>query len=799
MIRIEQVTFKNFKVFGNNPYTIQFSNSQLVLLDGPNGYGKTSVFDAIELALTGNISRLITLENRQNPSDIVVAHEGSNDVEITISLTDDIRNLRVFKRRLKSVLANDAKRISKFAELWELYELIEEEWQSVPRNTLESLFGSSSFARNFLLFNYIQQEETARFLKSKNETERARELSQLFGDTKSAEAKLEHIENIAKRIDTKKKIASTKLQAISTTQNIAEFQNQREEDQVNHFFLLPSLANTVTAPEWDEKSFHELSQEKFNLFIIELYNLKSFVEHKDYFLRERRLIRASQEKDVLRLFVKFYKSLTRLETYKEQLRQYSTVQRLLLSLKGAIPSQIKSDELQTLFEYLGLNGLDEFTSANSELAEEEAKNTGIKSLYADLLKHHEGICEKIEGLDEKICPLCGHDHHSKTILELEIAKHGVFLRSMLSSQEIKLVEKRNIFIAHHLNPLIDRAEDYLRHAIYPSAEEITQLEQAVNAAERLQKLARWLTSESILYESLLVNSLPEGKDEIVVEDSIDFIIEEILSRAGEPSEGYLEANEGKTFERVFKEYFLGDASQIRVEILEAIPNKERFLRSAYYNSQIAVVAEYEGLKKLDLKLEAALKEINEVSAVIKSELSQFRKKLITDIEIPFYIYSGKILQTHQAGIGQGVFVKDPTGGLELKNVRLVANWKSDHDILNTMSSGQISAVVIALTLALNKVYCKNFSNILIDDPVQTMDDINMSSLVELIRNDFSDKDIILSTHEEKVARYFTYKFLKYGKSVKRVNIMERREYVPNNKYVYSDLSHNAATSGPREQ
>ncbi|MBN0474010.1 chromosome segregation protein SMC, partial [Pseudomonas aeruginosa] len=96
-----------------------------------------------------------------------------------------------------------------------------------------------------------------------------------------------------------------------------------------------------------------------------------------------------------------------------------------------------------------------------------------------------------------------------------------------------------------------------------------------------------------------------------------------------------------------------------------------------------------------------------------------------------------------------------------KNVRLVSNWESDHDILNTMSSGQISAVVIALTLALHRVYSTKFSSILIDDPVQTMDDINMASLVEVLRNDFSEKQIILSTHEDKVARYFTYKYLKH--------------------------------------
>jgi len=66
-----------------------------------------------------------------------------------------------------------------------------------------------------------------------------------------------------------------------------------------------------------------------------------------------------------------------------------------------------------------------------------------------------------------------------------------------------------------------------------------------------------------------------------------------------------------------------------------------------------------------------------------------------------------------------------------------------------------------------------------------MDDINMASLVEVLRNDFSEKQIILSTHEDKVARYFTYKYLKHNENVKIVNLMQRKEYVPGNKYLYT--------------
>lgn len=59
-----------------------------------------------------------------------------------------------------------------------------------------------------------------------------------------------------------------------------------------------------------------------------------------------------------------------------------------------------------------------------------------------------------------------------------------------------------------------------------------------------------------------------------------------------------------------------------------------------------------------------------------------------------------------------------------------------HDILNTFSSGQLSGFVLAFLFAMNKRYIKASSDdigfIHIDDPVQTMDDINISSLIEVL-------------------------------------------------------------------
>src|SRR5699024_12099076 len=109
-----------------------------------------------------------------------------------------------------------------------------------------------------------------------------------------------------------------------------------------------------------------------------------------------------------------------------------------------------------------------------------------------------------------------------------------------------------------------------------------------------------------------------------------------------------------------------------------------------------------------------------------------------------------------------IFIEEAPYG-EVKTIKFFSDNEYNHDAINYLSSGQLSALVISFTLALNKVYGnQSLDLILIDDPVQTMDEINMASLTELLRNEFSHKQIIISTHEEDVSRYLRYKFKKYS-------------------------------------
>lgn len=185
----------------------------------------------------------------------------------------------------------------------------------------------------------------------------------------------------------------------------------------------------------------------------------------------------------------------------------------------------------------------------------------------------------------------------------------------------------------------------------------------------------------------------------------------------------------------------------------------------------------EKLEKEVRKLKGLLGSLKNLEDIYKQQISSYRNKVIKDIEIPFYIYSGKILHSVRDNSTGGIFIKDTVRGEDkLNNIRFVSKWESDQDVINTTSSGQLAGIVIALTLTMNMVYAKNFSSLFIDDPVQSMDDINMISLVELLRNEFSDKQIFVSTHEESIEKYILYKFMKHNQNVCRIDLMTRENY-----------------------
>src|SRR4051812_33319387 len=63
-MKIEKVIINNFRIF-NGRHELNLMNKDLVIISGPNGNGKSTVFDSIQWCFTGKIPRYEGSNERQ--------------------------------------------------------------------------------------------------------------------------------------------------------------------------------------------------------------------------------------------------------------------------------------------------------------------------------------------------------------------------------------------------------------------------------------------------------------------------------------------------------------------------------------------------------------------------------------------------------------------------------------------------------------------------------------------------------------------------------------------------------------
>ena len=132
------------------------------------------------------------------------------------------------------------------------------------------------------------------------------------------------------------------------------------------------------------------------------------------------------------------------------------------------------------------------------------------------------------------------------------------------------------------------------------------------------------------------------------------------------------------------------------------------------------------------------------------------------------------MQDYQNGLG--LFIKaDKIGIRFIESVKVSSSGVADYDkydAIFSMSSGQLASLIISFTLALNKRYSKS-KLLFIDDPIQTLDELNIAGFINLLRNEFYDRQIFMSTHEQMMSAYMRYKFQKFGLETMQINFKDK--------------------------
>ena len=771
-IFINRIFLDNYKLFEN--FTLEI-NKGLNIFDGPNGYGKTSLFDAIEFLITGDIKRVTTcevLDGKCKYQKVFFAKDSKKDVIIKAEFIKNNETFVLVKKiegheEANSSIENNPKKIKEITKTYLITDFEDVEYTDdnlVDLKELEQMqkdfFGDTSQTLYTLLY-YIQQEDRLDYFKN-NESGRMGRINSLF-QIEVEKQKLANIRLARKRVGELTEYLEKQIKELQSSLCV-DLENVPGA-QVKYKKLLKK--DVV----WDIE----------NPVISTKASLDQILHILDG-IREIVLNRKDLESDLKNIkyntFLNDTMSKTRLKAYiivekiQDDIERYIEKKQKLLFLKNEDKKVKELDFINIEYKKLGkyLNKpevCEKLAEKVLEYRQIEKNVHETQQSINELIRIREQLIvisddEKILG--DGICPYCGYDWKEKERLSKNIEKTTNDVNSLLGTA------------GKQMKDTIDEIREIFLKNVWSNAELlISELEKDVLLGAFMEFKESDITEKHKYVEQFLKNNSFEiNISEEFSIDSMEKDIQQIQNIINEticilPEEYYQKKNQYQ-FDSILKDYSLsmGDI----VELSESdILEKEMFLKYKFALQEREKTKRVELLKRKKECLEKEIsKKLNQYMKDWKASIEKYQGNIISQIEIPFYIYSARILQSYQGG--QGILIRDKDGKEELNSIRFTTP-NEEHDVLYTMSSGQLSGILLAFSLALHKIFVNEGLNVmLIDDPVQCMDDLNIVSFVELMRTEFPNIQLLISTHENSFAGYILYKYKKYNLPTKRCNLKE---------------------------
>jgi DNA repair protein SbcC/Rad50 len=777
---IKKLYIKNFKSI--DQATLELGGSNLNVLDGPNGFGKTTIYDAIQLILTGKIRRI-------ESNKIVTSNRGFNDhllskdqtqptiIKIEFENSSQPKDRFVLARILTpTALTNIQRRPGDFSHfhLYKLNNIEEEDFQErITDRQLNNLFGVESMEDRYNLFHYIEQEESC-YLFKQNEKDRMSAISKLFNIEKEMNQK-QFLDKVKKKLINERTKLEVQIRDLENELN----QDKQTNSEIQPYNPLIETDNVLNVP-WDKENIKPLDTKIKEEYYKELDEINHLIlNFKDFKnqLKNEELNKIQQNDNKLKAIIilgHFYNEFNELEKrYKDQLKleQYNAI----LKNKEIIQKAIDWD---FLLEILELPIEKEIIIQRINLIKSYNQNSNaISTVVNQMNQTREKLWEDYQKYIESNpnnknhCPLCGDSKDSFEDLLNQINHQTQELKENFDTATKKVNDELENLYTEYLNVITNQIEKRVS-VLSLNKEFFEQLKSYNDQITDMTKAKDWFKELGINID-LYTNK--EMKLVVNLDETVLTLLSEIENKKSIVSDFCKEHM--NSFRALYRNRFNQNDELVAKIDTASIVEKKNYIENQYFLQSSLVFQKVQQLKGQQEKLEETIQALGRIITIYNDKINKHRGRMISDIEIPFYVYSGKIIQNHQRGIG--VFIKEDkvtnqAGETQLKSINFVPPQKTDHDIVHSFSSGQLSSTVIAFTLALNKVYGnKGLMTLLIDDPIQTMDEMNMASFVELLRNEFTDRQLILSTHEDNISLFIRYKFLKYGLSVGKINVKQR--------------------------
>ena len=866
LVKIKKILLYNFKNFRHET-VIDFSDNMTFLV-GPNGFGKTTIFDAIELGLTGDISRI----NQNNPvtgenikyNKPFFQNDISEPVIINLWLEKSNVNQLVLVRKLINdrpdggILYAPKRSIGQF-KLFRQEEATDENFSSldndiklseIDQTTIDNFLeidGEYKLAKIFNLFNYIQQEETTFFLK-KSEKDRSNDLSFLV-KTDEIEDRISKIEKVNKAIsdnlesltDQQEKLTQQELDNISYQRlfNQQVFQFDKESpfsvdnlSQSDDFKVtiqkIIEFKQSFSISEYQRKLEREKRKKEINTIdsALRFAILSPLVQRPNYQWQWEKYTLENPiffEYVLLENYLQTFETITHEYRRKQQLNQYwENLSTDINQMTVQTFQYVQNDRLSNDFESLKVQ-LTSYQTLRESVGQADKNLSDLRQLRRKLGEKFDELRQH-NHVDEDRCPFCNnqfdsfvdlkssYDNYTDYLTEISsrdsqrLQEVQLSLNSRIQQVKQKITDEINSLTTNIDKKLLDRLQElsgsYQSYSKYLEDFK-TFIQSYTNMAPyQLENL------EFDNYNHQYKSSLQEFRSKLVVDDDVYRVLdinslENIKGQLGDLREEFPELQfetyqlESSSYSKInmaminsrlhelkqaihlaidekyaINENLIADAENIfptyfqsKVEVLEDIRIGDLEEKKLYIDKQYKLVQnqQFQDLSRRIKILEKTAERLKEIHTIYKEEVKKFKIGIVKQLRIPFFIYSAKMLQNYQQGMGIFLTYKKTTSSDNetVAIIRFKSDTKNDHDVMNQLSTGQLAVVSLAFTLSLNTMFklSDNLNFLMIDDPIQDMDAMNVLSFIEILRHGIIDRyQIILSTYSDHNALFMGYKF-----------------------------------------
>ncbi|WP_426477542.1 AAA family ATPase [Chryseobacterium sp. CBSDS_008] len=768
--KISNLYIKNFKCITEADFN--FDGKHLVVYDGPNGYGKTTCFEAIEILFAGNPRKSKTsfVDKRYKFRDSPIHKYNEQEIIISAVLTDNDGNTIKIKRVFPTA-SSSSSADNNFGKIFTLSKLyVNDNQEPAAIEDVEAMLQFENVESLFNLLNYVEQDENTYFLK-RDPKNRYSTLESLLGGEEER-LLLAKVNDAKDQIKKKTKVYSDEISLLEKN-NLSAVTNTLSD--IKYIKLVKNKDF-----EWDREEVKNTDPDIQQQYLLELNKL-------DYLSANREEVKKVLANHSISYFIntnasdhllRYFWSVNNFGLLKIEDERKREIRNIIKRNTGILEFIEKLDfknlseeaEIDFLSKKIGLveyipsfrSSLRTILSMERNLSADNRILSDLKEKRAQLLQINTQYSEVIPIKDSE-CPTCGYDWHSslELIKHIEDTETKIFAGYLENNAAFELTKK------DFTESILDKVSTYLMTELQSLEVEVNNLIDNGFFAELLDYVGK--REEFEAFVNLFENKVKEQILDIINHRTLEDIVsakDTLLKLVSESRPTIDETVDQAAIRNDFSYFFGNSFSELDEISPENISDKRKYLNWRFYNA----ISHNITLRKNKIeKLDIAWKKLYQLSQSMDAQINIYTNSIVEKIKIPFHIYTGKILQNHSLGSGLNIDFE-----MEKKDKQLyITPCYKDQEVAFTLSSGQLSATVISLMLVLNKVFNQSqLGMIFIDDPLQTLDEINAHSLVELLKYNFADQQIVLSTHEDKYSRFLRYKFDKFGLSNKNINMRD---------------------------